>query len=204
MADAALRCVALRARQVWATPSCVLAYYWKDANFDWRATWHKLLSREYWLFLLPSSLLSVWLVWLPAVSIIYALPSTLQIPLFCIVCCFWSCLLQLIAKANTDDNTGHGDTDTDTTHARIDSTTATAEGREESEESAVSDERQAVGRRAGESMSSQHKQQYGDGLESRRVRLGGAEEDEDEEDEDEEDEQIEEQLHSQLGTEEVI
>ena len=96
-------CVCACARvEVWGTPSCVLAYYWKDCNFDWRATYCKWLSREYWVFLLPSSLLSVWIVWLPAVSIIYALPASLQIPLFCIVCCFWSILLQLIAKANTD------------------------------------------------------------------------------------------------------
>ena len=87
--------------EVWATPSLLMAYFWKDSNFDWRATYSKWRSREYWLFLLPSSLLSVWLVWLPAVSIIYALPSSLQIPLFCIVSCFWSILLQLIAKANT-------------------------------------------------------------------------------------------------------
>ena len=77
-----------------------MAYFWKDSNFDWRATYAKWRSREYWTFLLPSSLLSVWIVWLPAVSIIYALPSSLQIPLFCIVCCFWSITLQLIAKTN--------------------------------------------------------------------------------------------------------
>jgi hypothetical protein len=41
------------------------------------------------------------MVWLPAVTVIYCLPSSLQIPLFSCVTCFWSLLLQLVTKADT-------------------------------------------------------------------------------------------------------
>ena len=117
---------------LWATPSCLVVYFWKvrpspstarrsrplrpcprlpltplcplrccqDANFHWRPAYEKWRSREYWTFILPSSLFSVWMVWLPAVTIIYCLPGGLQIPLFAIVVCFWSIILTLIAKAS--------------------------------------------------------------------------------------------------------
>ena len=32
---------------LWATPSCLLAYYWNDSNFDWRAVYSKFISRKY-------------------------------------------------------------------------------------------------------------------------------------------------------------
>ena len=161
----------LLCEEVWATPSCLMAYFWKDSNFDWRATYAKWRSREYWTFLLPSSLLSVWIVytlhlththshslsdspthslppsdsllsvdlrfvccvlaavsWLPAVSIIYALPSSLQIPLFCIVCCFWSILLQLIAKTNTAPDGHHSAQQRDDQLNALDKHSATANG----------------------------------------------------------------------------
>ena len=88
---------------IWATPSCLLAYFWKDADFDWRAAYAKWRSREYWTFILPSNLVSVWLVWLPAVSIIYCMPASLQIPLFAIVLCFWSIILSMVTKAAAKD-----------------------------------------------------------------------------------------------------
>ena len=150
VADSLLLLAVVRV-EVWATPSCLVAYFWKDAGFDWRATYAKWRSREYWLFLLPSSLLSVWIVWLPAVSIIYALPSSLQIPLFCIVCCFWSILLQLIAKTGTDANDsllaaqqheGEGHTQRDT-HSALDT-------RDENDDEAEEEEQTDDGRTGGE------------------------------------------------------
>ena len=78
-----------------------MAVRWQDANFSWRAAGAKWRSAEYWRFILPSNLLSVWMVWLPAVTVIYCLPPSLQIPLFSLVLCFWSVLLQLVTKADT-------------------------------------------------------------------------------------------------------
>ena len=43
-------------------------------------------------------LISTWAVWIPMVSIIYAVPSNLQIPLFNIVLCFWSLMLGSLTK----------------------------------------------------------------------------------------------------------
>ena len=88
---------------LWATPSCLVVLFWKDLHFSFRATYVKWRSREYWTFLLPSALISVWLVWLPAVSIIYCMPASLQIPLFAIVLCFWSIILSMVSKAAETD-----------------------------------------------------------------------------------------------------
>jgi hypothetical protein len=41
---------------------------------------------------------SQWMVWIPAVSIIYCLPSALQIPLFNLVVCFWVLLLTFVSR----------------------------------------------------------------------------------------------------------
>ena len=52
--------------------------------------------RHFWLWRVPENLVSGWMVWIPAVSMIYILPASLQIPLFNIVLCFWSLVLTLI------------------------------------------------------------------------------------------------------------
>ena len=41
-------------------------------------------------------MIAVWGVWVPAVACIYALPLPLQLPLCCLVNCFWVILFSLI------------------------------------------------------------------------------------------------------------
>ena len=41
---------------------------------------------------------STWVVWIPAVAIIYSLPSALQVPLFNLVLCFWCLLMSFISR----------------------------------------------------------------------------------------------------------
>jgi hypothetical protein len=41
-------------------------------------------------------LFSTWVVWIPAVSIVYSLPSALQLPIFNLVLCFWCLLLTFV------------------------------------------------------------------------------------------------------------
>jgi hypothetical protein len=73
---------------------------WKDSNFNFGLVWRSLTSKQFWSWDIPQLLLSGWMVWIPACSMIYLLPASLQIPLFNIVLCFWSLVLALVAKGN--------------------------------------------------------------------------------------------------------
>jgi len=77
---------------IWAGWTQILFYWWMEQNFcakalGDRALWSNMGQRTLTI------LVSTWAVWIPMVSIIYAMPSTLQIPLFNIVLCFWSIML---------------------------------------------------------------------------------------------------------------
>lgn len=81
----------------WAAPTITLSYLWMEAGFNLRACWQALDGR-YLTQTLPTVIVSNWLVWIPAVSIIYAMPNQLQIPLFNLVLCFWVLLLAVLNK----------------------------------------------------------------------------------------------------------
>ncbi len=87
---------------VWAVPTTVLAYQWKDARLGpgprplrpasdpaKRGAWAWYQRR-----CLPV-IISNWAVWTPAVCVIYCLPVALQLPMQNLVLCFWSLLLVL-------------------------------------------------------------------------------------------------------------
>lgn len=79
----------------WAAPTITLSYLWMEAGFSVRAWW-QALDKQYLTRTLPTVIVSNWLVWIPAVSIIYAMPNQLQIPLFNLVLCFWVLLLAVL------------------------------------------------------------------------------------------------------------
>jgi len=58
---------------------------------------HGLLAGWWFPALLPT-----WLVWVPAVSVVYGLPDALQIVVFAIIMCFWSILQMAIAAGPPD------------------------------------------------------------------------------------------------------
>jgi hypothetical protein len=73
-------------------PFTVLAFFWKDTGFDGT----RLRALDVPAFLkatLPVALLGTWIVWIPAVTVIYCLPPALQIPLFNIVLCFYALMI---------------------------------------------------------------------------------------------------------------
>jgi hypothetical protein len=81
---------------LYATPLGSMIFAWKDAGFKWAPVAADLRAgRWYYRRALPV-LISVWTVWLPVVSCVYALPQPLQLPLFNVVLCFWSMLYNLI------------------------------------------------------------------------------------------------------------
>jgi len=82
---------------LWAGWTQVVAYWWLENTFrpsalTDRALWGTMGTR------VITVLISTWGVWIPMVSIIYAMPSNLQIPLFNIALCFWSLMLASLTK----------------------------------------------------------------------------------------------------------
>jgi hypothetical protein len=87
---------------LWAGPTQVIFFLWKDANFSWTGLkWQ--LEQESLLHRVVVVLFSTWVVWLPAVAIVYTLPIALQIPLSNLVLCFWCLLLSFISKSGTQE-----------------------------------------------------------------------------------------------------
>ena len=81
----------------WAAPTMAIGFLWMESNFSVKTWWHRI-DRQLWLLQIPTTLVTNWLIWLPAVTIIYAMPSQLQIPLFNLVLCFFVLLLSAISS----------------------------------------------------------------------------------------------------------
>lgn len=82
---------------LWAALSQVLLFTWKDAGFSLAGT-RAAFRRQSLGQRVLVVIFSTWVVWIPAVAIIYSLPSALQIPLFNLVLCFWSLLMSFISR----------------------------------------------------------------------------------------------------------
>lgn len=80
-------------------PFLTVAYLWREQGFSWTRT-KPFLSRHLFTERIPSTILINWLIWIPAVCLIYMMPANLQIPLFNLVLCFFVLLLTFL---NTDD-----------------------------------------------------------------------------------------------------
>lgn len=80
-----------------AAPGQVVFFLWKDRGFSFRAI-KPDLNLGYLSAAVVTVVFSQWMVWIPAVSIIYCLPSPLQIPLFNLVVCFWVLLLTFVSQ----------------------------------------------------------------------------------------------------------
>ena len=82
---------------LWSAPVTTVCYGWKDGGFTWDA-FRRQFTRRLFTYEIPSVLLAIWLVWIPATSIIYSLPLLLQIPLFNLVLCFFVLLVSVLGK----------------------------------------------------------------------------------------------------------
>jgi len=82
---------------LWAAPSQVLLFTWKDAGFS-IAGMRAAFGRQPVVQRVLVVIFSTWVVWIPAVAIIYSLPSPLQVPLFNLVLCFWCLLMSFISR----------------------------------------------------------------------------------------------------------
>jgi hypothetical protein len=81
-----------------SAPVQVLCFLWKDSGFSIASTRAALARQSLWQRTLVV-IFSTWVVWIPAVTIIYALPGALQIPLFNLVLCFWCLLMSFLSRS---------------------------------------------------------------------------------------------------------
>ena len=81
----------------WAAPSITITYLWVEYGYNFR-DWINAMNKEFFSVKIPTVILSNWMVWIPAVSIVYSMPQDLQIPLFNLVLCFWVLLLAVLNK----------------------------------------------------------------------------------------------------------
>ena len=77
---------------LWAAPGLAALYLWKDSGFKW-SEFKVALNKEFLYIKIPTIVASNWLVWFPAVAVIYSMPPLLQIPLFNLVLCFFVLLI---------------------------------------------------------------------------------------------------------------
>lgn len=82
---------------IWAVPSMVMSYLWAHNGFNFKALREALGGRWYRRTILPI-LLPNWMVWFPAVTLIYMLPEPLQLPVQNLVACLFSCMLLFLTR----------------------------------------------------------------------------------------------------------
>ena len=81
----------------------VLFYLWRDCGYSFKTFFSRLGKNWYRRRILPV-LIANWVIWIPAVAMIYSLPVCLQLPVQNLILCFW--VLILMFFANHEANVG--------------------------------------------------------------------------------------------------
>lgn len=79
------------------SPFITAMYIWRESRFNLVRTTHEIKS-SFVQEKLPATIFSTWIVWLPAVTLIYSMPPALQLPLFNLVLCFFVLLLSALNR----------------------------------------------------------------------------------------------------------
>jgi hypothetical protein len=82
---------------IWSAPLTAIFYGWKDADFKWTDV---VVLQNFGVMLdeILFLLFSTWIIWIPAVTIVYSMPNNLQIPLFNLTLCFFVLVITLSEK----------------------------------------------------------------------------------------------------------
>lgn len=81
----------------WSVPGITIIYLLVESDWNF-SRWRAALNKEFFCVKIPTVVLSNWLVWIPAVCVVYAMPAELQIPLFNLVLCFWVLLVAVLSR----------------------------------------------------------------------------------------------------------
>lgn len=90
--DQFIYCAFLAAPMTWAI------YAWAAVNFSWRRMRTEALAPGWYKRSILPMLISTWGIWIPAVAIIYTLPTALQLPMQNLVLCFFTLLVETLAR----------------------------------------------------------------------------------------------------------
>ncbi|MFO1482242.1 MAG: hypothetical protein U1F71_02660 [Verrucomicrobiaceae bacterium] len=82
---------------LWFVPTYVVALRWVELGGSWSRT-RPTLDREFWTRTCPTVLLTNWLIWIPALALVYSLPAALQFPLFSVVMCFFILVVTMMTR----------------------------------------------------------------------------------------------------------
>lgn len=86
---------------LFASPANALAHLWKDLGFDLRRLRANLRPGWYSRLVLPN-LVPNYMVWFPGVTLVYAMPADLQLPMANLIGCFWALMcLQIAANSRS-------------------------------------------------------------------------------------------------------
>ena len=83
---------------LWAMPTMVIPYLWANKGFRLGPVGRALRGRWYRELVVPV-MLGNWMVWIPAVSLIYLFPPPLQLPIQNIIACLWACMMLFMGRA---------------------------------------------------------------------------------------------------------
>lgn len=85
---------------IWSVPTMIAFYTWKDCGFGAKETW-AALRENFWSQKVLPALLSNWGVWVPAVTMIYCLPTALQLVMQNLVLCIFVLLISVLSRQAT-------------------------------------------------------------------------------------------------------
>jgi hypothetical protein len=80
-------------------PFVTIAFLLRDNQFNIKS-WLSSINKKLFTEEIPVVLASTWIVWIPSVSVVYAMPSNLQIPLFNIVLCMFVLIVAILNNPN--------------------------------------------------------------------------------------------------------
>lgn len=83
---------------LFAGPSGAWCYDWKNSGYSFKNI-GRFITWKYYRDVIIPILFATWGVWIPLVTIIYSLPSLLQIPLFALALSLWVILYTWISEA---------------------------------------------------------------------------------------------------------
>ncbi|MEI6322873.1 MAG: hypothetical protein WCP60_07215 [bacterium] len=88
---------------VLAVPQAVCILLWKDHGFTLHGFANHTPARFYALKIFPV-LMANWMVWIPLICIIYALPSALGVPFFIVAQSFWVLVLTTLSSPSPQNS----------------------------------------------------------------------------------------------------
>lgn len=85
-----------------AMPGTWIGYRWIEYGFRWSAVWPQVRRRGWFMQDLLPLMIANFGVWLPAVVLIYMLPTPLQLPMQNLVLCFFTLMVAHLSKKRAE------------------------------------------------------------------------------------------------------